>query len=114
MASAGLFSVEAGIPLVVRALIARYGDRAAGAADSRARVLEACGDREISAYWDTVRQHIEAFERTIAHGRREFSDPDAGAIAAAREAAFGHGALQSDIDPFAERGEDEPDDADGD
>ena len=55
--------MEAGIHLVVRTMIASYGVHAAASAANRARVLEACGDRDTSRYWDLVREQIDDFDR---------------------------------------------------
>ena len=91
--------MEAGIQLVVRAMVARYGDDAGATAERRARVLEACGDREASSHWDAVREQIEAFERSTRQGRRHFTDADADAVADARRAAFGDGTHELPTEP---------------
>ena len=64
--------VEAGIHLVVRTMIASDGDHAAASAANRARVLEACGDRDKSRYWDLVREQIDDFDRSPPRRGRFF------------------------------------------
>ncbi len=85
--------MEAGIPLIVRSMIARYGTRAAANAAKRARALEVCGDRETARYWDLVRERIENFGHSSRRRGGYFSDDDADLVAAVRQAAFGSGVL---------------------
>lgn len=87
--------MEAGIPLIVRSMIARYGERAGANAAKRARALEACGDRETARYWELVRERIEDFARSSRRRGGYFSDDDADLVAAVRHAAFGSGVLGS-------------------
>ena len=73
-------------------MIESYGDQASATAASRARVLEACGDRDISRYWDLVRERIDDYNRLPVRRARYFSDDDPDLIAAVREGVFGDGA----------------------
>ena len=92
--------METGLHLVVATMIARHGERAAANAASRARLLEACGDRDTSRYWDLVRERIVELGRSPSRrGGYYFDDePDPGAEV--RRAAFGDGA------PRDEQGDD--------
>ncbi len=94
--------VEAGIHLVVRTMIARHGDHAAASAANRARVLEACGDRDTSRYWDLVREQIDEFDRSPPRRGRFFSDDESDLVAAVLEAVFGGGAPRDEPDDGAE------------
>ncbi len=94
--------MEAGLHLVVRTMIACYGDQAAASAANRARVLEACGDRDTSRYWDLVRQRIDDFDRSPPRRGRYFSDDDPDLVAAVREAVFGDGRPRHEPDDRAE------------
>lgn len=89
--------MEAGIPLIVRSMIARYGERAGANAAKRARALEVCGDRETARYWELVRERIEDFGRSSRRRGGYFSDDDADLVAAVRHAAFGAGVLGSGV-----------------
>jgi hypothetical protein len=94
-------------------MIDRYGDQASSTAESRARVLEACGDRDTSQYWDLVRQRIDDYNRLPLRRSRYFADDDPDLIAAVREGVFGDGARSGtrideadyDDDPDAEEDE---------
>ncbi len=101
--------MESGIHLVVRTMIAIYGTHAADNAANRARVLEACGDRDTSRYWELVRQRIEDFDRFPPRRGRYFSDDESNLVATVIEAVFGAAAPrdepeerddESDADPF--------------
>ncbi len=94
--------VEAGIHLVVRTMIASYGAAAAASADNRARVLEACGDRDTSRYWDLVRERIDDFDRSPPRRGRYFSDDDPDLVAAVRDAVFGDGTPRDEPGDSAE------------
>ena len=110
--------VEAGIHLVVRTMIASYGDQAAESAANRARVLEACGDRDTSRYWDLVRERIDDLDRMPPRRGRYFSDDDPDLIAAVREGVFGdrsrsgerddESVYEGDSDSFEDDGESRP------
>ena len=94
--------MEAGIRLVVQMMMSRYGDQAAASAANRARVLEACGDRDTSRYWDLVRQQIDEFEQFPPRRGHYFSSDDPDLVAAIREAVFGDGAVRDEPDDGAE------------
>ncbi len=94
--------MEAGIHLVVRTMIASYGDHAAASADNRARVLEACGDRDTSRYWDLVRERIDDFDRSSPRRGRFFSDDETDFVAAVLEVVFDGGALRDEPDDSTE------------
>ena len=94
--------MEAGIHLVVRTMIASYGDQAAESAAHRARILEACGDRDTSRYWDLVRQRIDDLARMPQRRGRYFSDDDPDLIAAVREGVFGDGTQSGEPDDESE------------
>lgn len=79
-------------------MIAIYGKQAADNAANRARVLEACGDRDTSRYWDMVRQRIEDFDRFPPRRGRYFSDDDSPLVATVLEAVFGAAASRDDSD----------------
>ena len=94
--------MEAGIHLVVRTMIASYGVHAAASAANRARVLEACGDRDTSRYWDLVREQIDDFDRSPPRRGCFFSDDESNLAAAVLEIVFGGGALRDEPDDSAE------------
>ncbi len=94
--------VEAGIQLVARTMIARYGDQASASAANRARVLEACGDRDTSRYWDLVREQIDDFDRSPPRRGRFFSDGESDFVAAVLEVVFEGGAPRDEPDDGAE------------
>ncbi len=83
--------MEAGLHLVVATMIARHGERAAANAASRARLLEACGDRDTSRYWDLVRERIEELGHSPSRRGGYYFDDDPDLVAAIRELAFGDG-----------------------
>ncbi len=89
--TAGGGIVEAAIHLIVRSMISRYGEKASARAANRARVLEACGDRNTSRYWDLVSQGIEEFDQAPRRRSRFFADDDPDLIAAVRAGVFGDG-----------------------
>jgi hypothetical protein len=84
--------VQAGLHLVARTMIARHGARAAANAASRARLLEACGDRDTSRYWDLVREQIEELGHSAPRRAGYYFDDEPDPVAAVRQAAFGDGA----------------------
>ncbi len=94
--------VEAGIHLVVRTMIASYGAAAAASADNRARVLEACGDRDTSRYWDLVREQIDEFDQSPPRRGRFFSDDEPNLVATVLEIVFGGAAPRDEPDDSTE------------
>ncbi len=83
-------------------MIASYGDHAAASADNRARVLEACGDRDMSRYWDLIRERIDELDRSPPRRGRFFSDDESNLVAAVLEIVSGGGALRDEPDDSTE------------
>ena len=54
--------IDTAIPMIALALIERYGNEASARVANRARLLEACGDRQTSQNWILIFREINKFE----------------------------------------------------